>query len=193
MNKKEQKRYETERESRLGEMATLANQISGAYQDAEAKLQRGEQLTPLEQKYHDLYETTSDFISANQETATEFSRTEAAFNKVGKAAVQTKEEMAQTKATVDAMVKSYTDLNTLLTSQKEGANVALDADQLKEYGGMLEYVNGVYRLNTEEVKKNAIEKAKNTTEEIKHQKALAQAQYVENARNIEIPRHFSHK
>ena len=181
----EQKRYETERESRLGEMATLANQISGAYQDAEAKLQRGEQLTPLEQKYHDLYETTSDFISANQETATEFSRTEAAFNKVGKAAIQTKEEMAQTQATVDAMVKSYTDLNTLLTSQKEGANVALDADQLKEYGGMLEYVNGVYRLNTEEVKKNAIEKAKNTTEEIKHQKALAQAQYVENARNIE--------
>lgn len=89
--------------------------------------------------------------------------------------------------TIDA-ITGIQNAQKILSSQEAGKSISpsdFTSDELRDYASALEYVNGVYKLNADKV--NAIVEAK-ANEQIAvndTNKAYDQAQYVENARQIE--------
>lgn len=111
---------------------------------------------------------------------------------------QTDDTITRVKHSTDAVEDSVTKVKELtseivaaqelLNSQSTGKSISLDdlnSDELAEYRTALEYVNGTMQLNADKV--NDIIKAK-SEEQIainNTNKALAQADYLENAKEIE--------
>lgn len=76
----------------------------------------------------------------------------------------------------------------VLTSQSTGKSISIDdfnSDELKDYQGALEYVNGTMQLNAEKVREIAKAKADEQVAINNSNKALEQAKYLENAKQIE--------
>lgn len=79
----------------------------------------------------------------------------------------------------------------VLNSQKNGQSISLEdfnADEFKDYKEALEYVNGAVQLNKEKVVEITKAKAKEQIAINKSNKAMSQAKYLENARQITILR-----
>lgn len=100
-------------------------------------------------------------------------------------------ELSSLKESSDKTVKAIeeiTNAQKLLTSQDTGKSVSigdLAAEGMEEYASALEYVNGVYQLNSEKV--NELIKAKSNLiiTQNEEKKALAQSEYLKNAKQIE--------
>ena len=99
--------------------------------------------------------------------------------------VKTKEQMASQKTAVDNLISSYRELFELST-KGDGLDVVLDDDQLTKYGNALEYVNGVYKLNTDKLFELAEANNQAKISELDHEKQLANMKYLKNAKEIEI-------
>lgn len=75
-----------------------------------------------------------------------------------------------------------------LASQGSGKSISLSdfsSDEMKDYASALEYVNGVYQLNTEKVNELVEAKANEQIAINETNKALDQKRYLENAKQIE--------
>lgn len=100
-------------------------------------------------------------------------------------------ELSSLKESSDKTIKAIeeiTNAQKLLTSQDTGKSVSigdLAAEGMEEYASALEYVNGVYQLNSEKV--NDLIKAKSNLiiAQNEEKKALAQSEYLKNAKQIE--------
>lgn len=106
-------------------------------------------------------------------------------NSLHNSVVKTKEQMASQKTAVDNLISSYRELFELST-KGDGLDVVLDDDQLTKYGNALEYVNGVYKLNTDKLFELAEANNQAKISELDHEKQLANMKYLKNAKEIEI-------
>lgn len=95
-----------------------------------------------------------------------------------------KESVSKTKS----LIASISDIQSLASKQKAGFSISdddLNAEGVREYASALEYVNGVYQLNTQKVGELVKAKAKEQIANNQAAKAMSQSQYLENARQIE--------
>ena len=93
-----------------------------------------------------------------------------------------------TKKNCEKLVSEIGNIQSVLADQASGRSITpetFNSDELKDYTSALEYHNGVYQLNIDEV--NELVKAK-SDEQIainNTNKSLAQSQYLKNAANIQ--------
>lgn len=89
------------------------------------------------------------------------------------------------------IINNASKVQTVLNSQKSGQSISLEnfnSDEFKDYKEALEYVNGAVQLNKEKVVEITKVKAKEQIAINKSNKAMSQAKYLENARQITILR-----
>lgn len=94
------------------------------------------------------------------------------------------EELTQS---ANDVVSSISSINSVLSSQSTGQSISSDIfsdETLKDYSSALEYVNGNYQLNREEVKKITEAKVKEQLATNDLAKAQQQQEYVKNAQEI---------
>lgn len=97
-------------------------------------------------------------------------------------------ELETNAESVSKTLASISAANSLLSSQGTGKSISLDdfnSEELVDYQSALEYVNGSLQLNAERVKEISDAKADEKLATIETTKALEQAKYLENAREIE--------
>lgn len=101
---------------------------------------------------------------------------------------ETTASMSDMRTAAENLVNGLTTVQSVLSSQQNGKSVSLadfNSDELADYRGALEYVNGTMQLNAEKVREIAKAKAEEQVATNNTNKALEQAQYLENARQIE--------
>lgn len=119
----------------------------------------------------------SNFVSAGVLIADSSSLTEASVTENFKAISES----------ANTVISSIQAVQSALSSQASGQSISLDdfnADGMEDYQSALEYVNGTMQLNAEKVREIAKAKAEEQIETNNTNKALAQAKYLENARQI---------
>ena len=95
------------------------------------------------------------------------------------------------KADKEATEKAISEITTAKSSvlgQSTGKSISIadfDSDELKDYRSALEYVNGSLQLNAERVDEISKAKAEDTIAQNNENKALAQAKYQENAKELD--------
>lgn len=90
------------------------------------------------------------------------------------------------ESTVKA-IQSIESAQKLLSSQETGKSLSpsdLSSDEMKEYASALEYVNGAYHLNAERVNELVAAKTELVVSQNEERKAMAQAEYLERAKEI---------
>ena len=98
------------------------------------------------------------------------------------------ESITQTSETTTNLISGITSAQSALSGQKNGQSISIadfNSDELKDYQSALEYVNGTMQLNSEKVKEIAQAKADEQVAINNTNKALEQAKYLENAKQIE--------
>lgn len=101
------------------------------------------------------------------------------------------DKVSNLKESSDNTVKAVNEIlsaKKMLDSQGTGKSVSLGdltAEGMEEYASALEYVNGVYQLNAEKVNEIVQAKAELIISQNDENKALSQAKYLENAKQIE--------
>lgn len=109
----------------------------------------------------------------------------------GKATEQVIDYAAALKTASDAsqnLATGISNVQNVVGSQQNGKSVSLadfNTDELKDYQSALEYTNGTMQLNADKVKEIAQAKADEQIATNNTNKALEQAKYIENARQIE--------
>lgn len=101
---------------------------------------------------------------------------------------ETTVSMSDMRTAAENLVNGLTTVQSVLSSQQNGKSISLadfNSDELADYRGALEYVNGTMQLNAEKVREIAKAKAEEQVATNNTNKALEQAQYLENARQIE--------
>ena len=101
---------------------------------------------------------------------------------------ETTASMSDMRNAAENLVNGLTTVQSVLSSQQNGKSVSLadfNSDELEDYRGALEYVNGTMQLNADKVAEIAKAKADEQVAINNTNKALAQSQYLENARQIE--------
>lgn len=92
------------------------------------------------------------------------------------------------KTSASNVISEISNVQSILNSQSNGKSIALDdfsAEGMSDYQSALEYVNGTMQLNAEKCREIAKAKAEEQIATVEANKALAQAEYLENARQIE--------
>lgn len=90
--------------------------------------------------------------------------------------------------TVSGIISNIENAQKVVASQVNGQSISIDdfnAEGMKEYRSALEYVNGSMQLNADKVREISEAKAEEQIAINETNKALAQSQYIENARQIE--------
>lgn len=98
------------------------------------------------------------------------------------------ESITQASETTTNLISGITSAQSALSGQKNGQSISIadfNSDELKDYQSALEYVNGTMQLNSEKVKEIAQAKADEQVAINNTNKALEQAKYLENAKQIE--------
>lgn len=96
--------------------------------------------------------------------------------------------MSDMRTKAESLVKGLNTVQSALGSQQNGKSVSLadfNSEELEDYRGALEYVNGTMQLNADKVAEIAKAKAEEQVAINNTNKALAQSQYLENAKQIE--------
>lgn len=110
---------------------------------------------------------------------------------VGKTVDEVTSRLAGDNNKTQKFINGITKAQSLLTSQKNGKSVSFadfNSEEFKDYRAALEYVNGSMQLNEDKVNEIAKAKAKEQISINKTNKALSQAKYIENARQISVYR-----
>lgn len=90
--------------------------------------------------------------------------------------------------TVSGIISNIESAQKVVSSQASGQSISIEdfnAEGMKEYRSALEYVNGAMQLNADKVREISEAKAEEQIAINETNKALAQSQYIENARQIE--------
>ncbi len=130
-----------------------------------------EGLATATSRYNDVVNPTADAIDDAASSAED-------------AAERLKESSDNTVKAVNEILSA----KKMLDSQGTGKSVSLGdltAEGMEEYASALEYVNGVYQLNAEKVNEIVQAKAELIISQNDENKALSQAKYLENAKQIE--------
>ena len=110
---------------------------------------------------------------------------------VGKTVDEVTSRLAGDNNKTQKFINGITKAQSLLTSQKNGKSVSFadfNSEEFKDYRAALEYINGSMQLNEDKVNEIAKAKAKEQISINKTNKALSQAKYIENARQISVYR-----
>ena len=86
------------------------------------------------------------------------------------------------------MIEGISNVIDILNGQQNGKSISIasfNSDDMRDYQSALEYVNGTMQLNSEKVKEIAQAKADEQVAINNTNKALEQAKYLENAKQIE--------
>lgn len=97
-------------------------------------------------------------------------------------------DISEAVTDVQTLTSEISSIQSLLDSQTTGKSISLadlNSEELSEYRSALEYVNGTMQLNAEKVNEIVQAKAEEQVALNNTNKALAQADYLENARRIE--------
>lgn len=136
--------------------------------------------------------TINEMSKAYPELADVVNRSRDIPNQVSEIYKQANEQISQSaeKAgkSASSIVSDLTDVQQALSAQKAGKSIALedyDLDSIGDYRKALEYVNGSMQLNADKVREIAQAKAEEQIEINNTNKALEQAKYLENAKQIE--------
>lgn len=89
---------------------------------------------------------------------------------------------------IDSLVSALSEIESIATGISNGKSLSIEdwnSENLKDYRSALEYVNGTMQLNLEKVREIADAKAKEEIATQRLNKANKQADYIENAREIE--------
>lgn len=89
---------------------------------------------------------------------------------------------------IDSLVSALSEIESIATGISNGKSLSIEdwnSESLKDYRSALEYVNGTMQLNLEKVREIADAKAKEEIATQRLNKANKQADYIENAREIE--------
>lgn len=92
------------------------------------------------------------------------------------------------KESASDVISEISNVQSILNSQANGKSISLadfSAEGMSDYQSALEYVNGTMQLNAEKCREIAEAKAEEQIATVEANKALAQAEYLENARQIE--------
>lgn len=92
------------------------------------------------------------------------------------------------KTSASNVISEISNVQSILNSQSNGKSIALDdfsAKGMSDYQSALEYVNGTMQLNAEKCREIAKAKAEEQIAINETKKALTQADYLENAKQIE--------
>lgn len=92
------------------------------------------------------------------------------------------------KESASSVISEISNVQSILNSQANGKSISLadfSAEGMSDYQSALEYVNGTMQLNAEKCREIANAKAEEQIAIAETNKTLTQAQYLENARQIE--------
>lgn len=92
------------------------------------------------------------------------------------------------KTSASNVISEISNVQSILNSQSNGKSIALDdfsAEGMSDYQSALEYVNGTMQLNADKCREIAKAKAEEQIAINETKKALTQADYLENAKQIE--------
>ncbi len=146
-------------------------------------------------KYADFLNNLTDVGFVSDTSADSLALVALAFNELsdaatdaGEAAGTTMHDIKKTsKGTLDA-ISGISEIQKVLASQESGKSISIGtftSEGVQEYASALEYVNGVYQLNTEKVNDLVKAKVKVQLATIGENKALAQSEYLKNAAQID--------
>lgn len=99
-----------------------------------------------------------------------------------------KNRFEEIKEQFDGVSSSISAVKNVLSSQSTGNSISIEdfnSDELKDYTSALEYNNGVLQLNAEKVSEIVEAKTEEAIATNEANKAMAQSQYLENAKQIE--------
>ncbi|MBO5629553.1 MAG: hypothetical protein J5965_10820, partial [Aeriscardovia sp.] len=162
-----------------------SNTLSTAADDIKGYEDFGHILTEDDKATIALAESTKSAIDAMADELIAGDKVSESQEKLKNSVVKTSEQLSAQKTTVDGLISTYNELYSLAT-RGDGLDVVLDDEQLKKYGNALEYVNGNYKLNTEKLFELAEAHNKEQIALMKHDKEMANMQYLKNARDIEV-------
>lgn len=120
-----------------------------------------------------------DAVAADAENATEA---------IANGAANATSSLAQLSDKANKVVDSIKSVQGVLNTQTTGESMSLDdwnAEELKDYRGALEYVNGALQLNADKVNEIVKAKGEEQIEVNNTNKAYAQSKYLSNAAEIE--------
>lgn len=187
------KDLEKERDSLTSDIKDNLSVISDNYDSL--LNENGEALPGFEkekEKIDSLYDSVLDASDANQQLSESESEAADSAKKVSDIYSQASASITQTADA--AMTASQTLISGIsaaqeaIAGQQNGKSISLadfNSDELKDYQGALEYVNGTMQLNAEKVREIAKAKADEQVAINNSNKALEQAKYLENAKEIE--------
>ena len=139
--------------------------------------------------YEDIVERADSVIDAAIESTND--AMDASADAAGASSEQIKhstKDVSEAIAEVQSLTTEISSVQSLLSSQSTGKSISLsdlNAEELSEYKSALEYVNGTMQLNADKVNEIVRAKAEEQIALNETNKALAQADYLENARQIE--------
>lgn len=165
------------------------------YEDSGRANSRRAVLTEEEQAWSNLKYAAEQYGVAGDTTSDKIENLLRIMDELGYITLDSAEEVeiaAQSfdtlKASASNVISEISNIQSILNSQSNGKSISLDdfsAEGMSDYQSALEYVNGTMQLNAEKCREIAEAKAEERIATVEANKALAQAEYLENARQIE--------
>ena len=165
------------------------------YEDSGRANSRRAVLTEEEQAWSNLKYAAEQYGIAGDTTSDKIENLLRIMDELGYITLDSAEEVeiaAQSfdtlKASASNVISEISNIQSILNSQSSGKSIPLDdfsAEGMSDYQSALEYVNGTMQLNAEKCREIAEAKAEERIATVEANKALAQAEYLENARQIE--------
>lgn len=165
------------------------------YEDSGRANSRSAVLTEEEQAWSNLKYAAEQYGIAGDTTSDKIENLLRIMDELGYITLDSAEEVeiaAQSfdtlKASASNVISEISNIQSILNSQSSGKSIPLDdfsAEGMSDYQSALEYVNGTMQLNAEKCREIAEAKAEERIATVEANKALAQAEYLENARQIE--------
>ncbi len=167
----------------LTEIAKASNGLGITVDDVKEKYPE------LAQAIEDAGLSIDDFVNdINSSMETTGDVAEETADLYSQAASRISESVEEASATVSSLEAGISAAQNAISNQKNGKSISIvdfNSDELKDYQSALEYVNGTMQLNADKVKEIAQAKAEEQVAINNTNKALEQAKYMENARQIE--------
>lgn len=165
------------------------------YEDSGRANSRRAVLTEEEQAWSNLKYAAEQYGIAGDTTSEKIENLLILMDRLGYITLDSAEEIeaaAQSfdilKTSASNVISQISNVQSILNSQVAGKSISLadfSAEGMSDYQSALEYVNGTMQLNAEKCREIAEAKAEEQIATVEANKALAQAKYLENARQIE--------
>ena len=175
----------------LQENNIAQSQFQKAFADGFGDDQTSQAIKGMLQEYADYYGIAFDQLTTDQvQAAAKYFADMGILVKdvADEAAATFSETLKESSSSTMSVISGIQNAQKVLGSQEAGKSISMDdfnSEDIKDYASALEYVNGVYQLNTEKVNDLIKAKVQEQIDTNKANKAHEQSRYLENALQIQ--------